>query len=114
MLAQRSHHQQYTVILATDTARVELPLVEPYDNHNKRVTFYGKVRNLMYIYWDRFAGDHDPLTRLANSDIWYRSYIVPNDTLMQYKLAPDVPVIENATVAAAAPYYFNDGTGRSF
>ncbi len=45
------------------------------------------------------AGDHDPLTRLANSDIWYRSYIVPNDTLMQYKLAPDVPVIENATVA---------------
>ncbi|MDM3615747.1 alpha/beta hydrolase-fold protein [Proteus mirabilis] len=75
------------------------PLVEPYDNHNKRVTFLWQGAQSNVYLLGSPAGDHDPLTRLANSDIWYRSYIVPNDTLMQYKLAPDVPVIENATAA---------------
>ncbi|MGU0055944.1 enterochelin esterase domain-containing protein [Enterobacter hormaechei] len=26
--------------------------------------------------------------RLGNSDVWFRSYVVPADTVMQYKLAP--------------------------
>ncbi|WP_163094917.1 enterochelin esterase domain-containing protein, partial [Acinetobacter baumannii] len=39
------------------------------------------------------AGDHDPLFRLGDSDVWFRSYVVPADTLMQYKLAPDVPQV---------------------
>jgi enterochelin esterase family protein len=40
------------------------------------------------------AGDHDPLFRLGHSDVWFRSYVVPADTLMQYKLAPDVPQVD--------------------
>ncbi|MGE9716533.1 enterochelin esterase domain-containing protein, partial [Escherichia coli] len=60
------------------------PLVEPYDNHNKRVTFLWQGAQSNVYLLGSPAGDHDPLTRLANSDIWYRSYIVPNDTLMQY------------------------------
>ena len=43
------------------------------------------------------AGDHDPLFRLGNSDVWFRSYVVPADTVMQYKLAPDVPIVEGST-----------------
>ena len=68
-------------------------------------------------------GNHDPLTHLANSDIWYRSYIVPNDTLMQYKLAPDVPVIENSapfeqrrailTTAQADPFNSQNSPSQS-
>lgn len=38
------------------------------------------------------SGDHDAMTRLSGSDIWFKSYIVPADTRLSYKLAPDVPV----------------------
>lgn len=37
--------------------------------------------------------EHDPLFRLGNSDIWFRSYRLPSDTRMSYKLAPDVPQV---------------------
>ena len=30
----------------------------------------------------------------SRSDVWFRSYVVPADTLMQYKLAPDVPQVD--------------------
>lgn len=73
------------------------PLVEPYDNDKKLVTFVwqGAMANVYLL--GSPEGNHDPLIRLGDSDIWYRSYIVPNDTLMQYKLAPDVPQIAGAT-----------------
>lgn len=73
------------------------PLIEPYDNDKKLVTFLWRgAKSNVYLLGSP-DGNHDPLTHLANSNIWYRSYIVPNDTLMQYKLAPDIPVIEGAT-----------------
>lgn len=72
------------------------PLVEPYDETQKLVTFLWQgAKSNVYLLGSP-DGNHDPLARLGDSDIWYRSYIVPNDTLMQYKLAPDVPKIENA------------------
>lgn len=40
---------------------------------------------------------HDPLYRLADTDIWYRSYTLPSDTRMSYQLAPDVPQIEGSS-----------------
>ncbi|STY58606.1 enterobactin/ferric enterobactin esterase [Mannheimia haemolytica] len=33
------------------------------------------------------------MQRFGETDIWYKSYIVPNDTLVEYKLAPDVPTL---------------------
>ncbi len=39
------------------------------------------------------AGDHDPLERLADSDVWYRTYRVPASTRLSYQLAPDVPAL---------------------
>ncbi|WP_142849302.1 enterochelin esterase [Telmatospirillum sp. J64-1] len=37
------------------------------------------------------TGEHDGLHRLGRSDIWYRSYRLPRDTRLGYRLAPDVP-----------------------
>ncbi|WP_242671981.1 enterochelin esterase domain-containing protein [Stutzerimonas kirkiae] len=37
------------------------------------------------------SGDHDPLRRLGDSDIWYRSYRLPASARLSYQLAPDVP-----------------------
>lgn len=70
------------------------PLVEPVDTTHKRVTFLWRgARGNVFILGSP-AGDHDPLFRLAQSDVWFRSYVVPADTVMQYKLAPDVPQVE--------------------
>ncbi|HEJ7512702.1 TPA: DUF3327 domain-containing protein [Klebsiella oxytoca] len=69
------------------------PMVESVDASHKRVTFLwrGASRNVFIL--GSPAGDHDPLFRLGDSDVWFRSYVVPADTLMQYKLAPDVPQV---------------------
>ncbi|HCR0053026.1 TPA: DUF3327 domain-containing protein [Enterobacter hormaechei] len=72
------------------------PMVEPVDASHKRVTFLWRgARDNVFILGSP-AGDHDPLFRLGNSDVWFRSYVVPADTVMQYKLAPDVPIVEGS------------------
>lgn len=69
------------------------PMVEPVDAQHKRVTFLWRgARSNVYLLGSP-GGDHDALFRLGQSDVWFRSYIVPADTLMQYKLAPDVPKV---------------------
>ncbi|WDD94590.1 DUF3327 domain-containing protein [Burkholderia sp. FERM BP-3421] len=40
------------------------------------------------------SGEHDALARLAGSDVWYRSYVVPASTRLSYLLAPDVPELD--------------------
>lgn len=73
------------------------PMVEPVDASHKRVTFLWRgARDNVFILGSP-AGDHDPLFRLGNSDVWFRSYVVPADTVMQYKLAPDVPLIDGSS-----------------
>ncbi len=37
------------------------------------------------------AGDHVWLDRLGNSDVWFKSFPVPEDTRLSYQLAPDIP-----------------------
>lgn len=72
------------------------PMVEPVDARHKRVTFLWRgARHNVFILGSA-AGDHDPLFRLGNSDVWFRSYVVPADTVMQYKLAPDVPRVDGS------------------
>jgi enterochelin esterase-like enzyme len=72
------------------------PLVEPVDATHKRVTFLWRgARGNVFILGSP-AGDHDPMFKLANSDVWFRSYVVPSDTRMQYKLAPDVPKVDGS------------------
>ncbi|ANG91875.1 DUF3327 domain-containing protein [Enterobacteriaceae bacterium 155047] len=72
------------------------PMVEPVDADHKRVTFLWRgARDNVYLFGSP-NGDHQPLFRLGKSDVWFRSYVVPADTLMQYKLAPDVPRVEGS------------------
>jgi enterochelin esterase family protein len=37
------------------------------------------------------SSDHDALHQLGETDIWWRSYRVPDSTRLSYQLAPDVP-----------------------
>jgi Enterochelin esterase and related enzymes len=72
------------------------PMVEAVDEHHKRVTFLWRGASSNVYLLGSPGGDHDALFRLGQSDVWFRSYIVPDDTLMQYKLAPDVPKVEGS------------------
>ncbi|QIW16898.1 short-chain isoprenyl diphosphate synthase [Pasteurellaceae bacterium RH1A] len=69
------------------------PLIEPIDEKQSRVTFLwrGAERNVRI--WGGVTTDHDFMQRLGGTDIWYRTYTVPNDTLVDYRLAPDVPAL---------------------
>jgi enterochelin esterase family protein len=75
------------------TSREGTPLIEPFDTHHKRVTFLWRGAKKNVFLMGSPEGDHDPLFHLAGTDIWFRSYVVPDDTLMQYQLAPDIPQV---------------------
>lgn len=69
------------------------PLVEEVDENNDIVTFLWRGARHNVFILGAPSGDHDPLFHLADSDVWYRSYRLPKQTFMSYKLAPDVPWI---------------------
>lgn len=71
------------------------PLVEP-DAHpapdgSVLVTFLWRGAQRNAWVFGAPSGNHDAMARLEGSDVWYRSYRVPPDTRLGYKLAPDVP-----------------------
>lgn len=74
------------------------PLIEaaPGSSDKKLVTFLyrGAQRNVRLF--GSPIGDHDPLYQLADSDIWYRSYLLPADSRMAYRIAPDLPMLPDA------------------
>lgn len=70
------------------------PLTEPAGEGYSIVTFLwrGAQRNVRL-----FGGpsnDHEWLERLGDSDVWFKSFRVPNDTRLSYRLAPDIPEID--------------------
>lgn len=79
-----------------DRQRYGTPLVEPVDANHKRITFLWRGAKQNVFLFGSPAGEHDPLFRLGHSDVWFRSYVVPADTVMQYKLAPDVPKVSGS------------------
>lgn len=72
------------------------PLIEPLDTKHRRVTFLWRGAKGNVFILGAPSGDHDAMFRLAGSDVWFRSYVVPADTRMQYQLAPDVPKVEGS------------------
>ncbi len=68
------------------------PMIERVDGRTVMTFLYrGAERNVRL-----FGGpsaDHDWLARLGRSDVWFRSYEVPADTRLAYRLAPDIPDI---------------------
>ncbi len=37
------------------------------------------------------SSNHERLERLGTSDVWFKSFVVPNSTRLSYQIAPDVP-----------------------
>ncbi|WP_439257862.1 alpha/beta hydrolase [Lonepinella sp. BR2271] len=71
-----------------------LPLIEPVENSNQSiVTFLWRgAKHNVWLWGSPSREDHhDQLERLFGSDIWFKSYQLPNDSLVSYGFAPDVP-----------------------
>ncbi|MGE8541422.1 MAG: alpha/beta hydrolase-fold protein [Acinetobacter sp.] len=70
------------------------PLVEPIDAQNSRVTFLwrGAKHNVRIIGGP--SNDHEWLTRIAQTDIWFKETIVNNQFIGSYSFAVDVPNID--------------------
>lgn len=70
------------------------PMVEPGpDPDTAVVTFLYRGAERGVRLFGGPASDHDELERLAGTDIWHRSYVVPRTARFSYQLAPDVPAI---------------------
>ncbi|MFV0360370.1 alpha/beta hydrolase-fold protein [Tropicimonas sp.] len=79
-----------------DMAARGTPLREPAPDGSRNqilVTFLyrGAARNVRL--WGGPSNDHDWLERLGDSEVWYRTYLVPDSLRLFYRLAPDVPRI---------------------
>jgi enterochelin esterase-like enzyme len=75
-----------------DAAREGTPLVEPSDRPDRRIVTFvwrGARRNVRLF--GAPSNDHDWMERLGDSDIWYKSYLLPSSTRLSYKFAPDIP-----------------------
>lgn len=70
------------------------PLIEAHDENNVLVTFLfkGDVSNVKVL-GTPYEG-HTHLTRLSDSNIWYKSFIVPNHARFSYRIAPNIPQLE--------------------
>lgn len=67
------------------------PLVEAGREGYRIVTFLGRGAKRNIRLFGAPSGDHEELQRLAGSDIWFRSFEVPDSTRLSYQLAFDVP-----------------------
>ncbi|MBD8893890.1 alpha/beta hydrolase-fold protein [Roseibium litorale] len=76
-----------------EAARSGTPLVEQGKDGEPVITFLyrGAADGVRIL--GAPSSDHDPMMRLGQSDVWYRSYSVPPDTRLSYRLAPDVPAV---------------------
>lgn len=76
-----------------DIAKAGTPLVEDGGNGTAIVTFLwqGAARNVRLI--GAPSNDHEWLDRLGQSDVWFKTFRIPDDTRLSYRLAPDVPDI---------------------
>lgn len=75
------------------------PLVEPANDGRHLVTFLwrGEAANVRVL-GSPYDG-HTHLSRLPDSDIWYKSYTVPDDARFSYRIAPDVPQLDPSQLA---------------
>lgn len=67
------------------------PLTEPGPDGSVILTFLARGARSNVRLVGAPSGDHEWLQRLGDSDVWFKSFQVPADTRLSYKLAPDVP-----------------------
>ncbi|EXI61995.1 short-chain isoprenyl diphosphate synthase [Mannheimia granulomatis] len=73
--------------------QVGTPLIEPLDEQQSRVTFLWRGAKQNVRIWGGVSTEHDFMERFGETDLWYKSYVVPNDTLVEYRLSPDIPTL---------------------
>ena len=74
------------------------PLVEPWKEGQLLVSFLWRDQgNTNVRLFGSPSGDHNPLHRLAGSDVWWTSVVMDPRARLSYALAPDVPQIADAT-----------------
>lgn len=82
-------------IEASGAPLIEMDGVEPpLAPHERLVTFLWRGAKRSVRLFGGPSADHDELTRLADTDIWYRSYRLPDSTFIAYRFAPDVPELD--------------------
>lgn len=73
------------------------PLVEPWHHGQQLVTFVwrddAEKGNTNVRLFGSPSGDHNPLQKLAGSDVWWTSVVMDPRARLSYALAPDVPQI---------------------
>ncbi|WP_104402671.1 alpha/beta hydrolase-fold protein [Vibrio penaeicida] len=71
------------------------PLIEPISDHEDLLTFLweGDVNNVRLL-GAPYDG-HAHLSRMENSNTWYKSYRVPKDFRLSYQVAPNMPRLES-------------------
>lgn len=69
------------------------PLIEALAGSQKRATFLWRGAKSNAYILGAPSGNHERMAHLAGTDIWYRSFIIPDKTLSQYKIAPDIPMV---------------------
>ncbi|AEV37604.1 Putative esterase [Pseudovibrio sp. FO-BEG1] len=78
----------WSEVVATGT-----PLVEDQGNGNSILTFLAKDAKNAVRLLGAPTSNHEELDRLGISDVWFKSFVLPNTTRLSYQLAKDVPQI---------------------
>ena len=69
------------------------PLAEPHGTDEFIITFLVRGAQGNARVMGGPTADHEWLTRLGASDVWYRSFVVPRGTRLGYRIAVDIPDI---------------------
>lgn len=89
-----------TEVFWREIERVGAPLIEStgvmpaLTGRERLVTFLWRGTERSVRLFGGPSADHDELRHLAGTDIWYRSYRLPDSTLLAYRLAPDMPELD--------------------
>ena len=74
------------------------PLVEPWSDKERLVTFLWRGAQHSVRLFGSPSGNHESLQRLGSSDVWWSSFVMPSDARLSYGMAPDVPNIEGTAI----------------
>jgi enterochelin esterase-like enzyme len=92
-LARRVAAGGDTAAFWAEAARRGTPLVEARDDGQVLLTFLARGVRANARLVGAPSGDHEWLGRLAGSDVWFKSFAVPPETRLAYRIARDVPAI---------------------
>ncbi|KZK97972.1 Enterochelin esterase [Pseudovibrio sp. Ad5] len=82
-----------TDVFWTEIEQKGTPLIEDNGNNKSILTFLARGARTGVRLLGAPTSNHEELEQLAGSDVWFKSFIVPNTTRLSYQLAVDVPVI---------------------